>query len=896
MEVKMLNLLILLSSLVVCSCTVGGTGAANTTGEGTSSSISISGAVVGTVVPDSGADGKVVANAQIKVESHPEVTASTDSEGHYSINNIDPGEYTLYISSAILAGLSVDEKSGSSYGVKIENVVVTAKSNTTIPDQTMKKTGSLTGIIEYFQNPNNLDKTGTDVYVPGTDFIAKTSSTGAFTLSNLPEGTYNIRMDHLGFQSFTLKDVTVTSGQVTDVGTKLLDLTKGPQGSIAIDTTSNNYISAQTSGADHAIFKNKIVPLKITYNADAVWMKISDESAFLNKQLELVSQTKNWTFTTDGLKRVYIQFYDLNALPSSVYYVEFFVDTEVPTISKLTILNGWAQTAKQTIFINSTTQDTGSGVKEIMLSNTSSNFNNGETWQTYTNPINWSLTANVGSKTVYVKVRDYVGNESVYSSDSINLGDYTLVYITTYNEKIIFYKEQSPYLISGQTTFNGEVEFKPGSVVYTEEYSGKMIFNEKVTAIGTTNDHISIGQSTNGGTCDPTMPPTGILFDNSNGAPGVSQNSVFQYVDFITYNQLIFNGGTITNNSFATVCTDATRFGGTITKKGLDNFNLSNNTFNHWLTLISVENGSSNTVVQNNSGTIYNFFSQASPATGTVLTNNSFSSATGTIYNITGGSFSKNGNSFAGTCKTFINYGTSTDMTISEGSVSTCTTAISKSGNSTLTVNSLSLSGCDTAIDLSGGTMVINNSSFTSCKKGILTNSATSSVTSNSTVFSVTEKLISANSSLTASFNNGSITCSNNAKYCDFLFSLDPSGRTFNLNFSGNQMRCLGDNTPGNNNFGCRGFAFQQTYTGNVTVSLTLNFNSNTWITTGGKILNSNLAANMVQDFNSIVNSQSTPPDRAEGDVRIFKFIADGATSISFSPLSITTTSEATAP
>lgn len=158
----MRTVLILFLNFLICACTVGGSGAAGSASEGTSTSVSISGSIVGSVVPDVGADSSVVANAKVKVESHPEITATTDSQGHYTINNIDPGEYTLYISSALLASQSVDIKSTSSYGVKIENVVVTSQSNTaatqnntTVADKTMKQTGGIAGTIEFYQNPNN---------------------------------------------------------------------------------------------------------------------------------------------------------------------------------------------------------------------------------------------------------------------------------------------------------------------------------------------------------------------------------------------------------------------------------------------------------------------------------------------------------------------------------------------------------------------------------------------------------------------------------------------------------------------------------------------------------------------------------------------------------------------
>ncbi len=898
-------ILVVFYFLALSACSVGGSSGSSVSGDGTSSSSNLSGTLTGTVAADTGVDPTTIANAKVEIESHPELSTTTDSQGKYALNNINPGSYTIYISSAVLGGAtiktnksSIKELSASNYGVKISDVVVTQNQDTTVSEKKLKPTGSFTGTIDFFQNPNNIDKAGTDVYIPGTNFISKTDSNGNFALAGLPEGTYDLRMDHLGFQSFTLKGVSIISGQVTNIGSKFLDLSRGPQGGVIVDSTTINYVSTQTSGASLPIYKNRSVPLKISFNADAVWMKVSDESAFLNRQLETVASTKTWDFTTDGLKHIYVQFYDLNALPSSVYSIDFYVDTEAPTISKLSILNGWAQSAKQNVYIDTTATDTGSGIKEIIFSNTSSVFNTGESWINYNSQLSWVLSSGAGSKTVFAKVKDFVGNVSTVLSDSINLGDYTLVYLTTYNDKITFYKEQSPYLIVGNIIFNNDVEIKPGAIIYISQSSSQMTINGKVTAIGTNSDRITIAQAESGGSCDSMMDmqPTGNSLDLSQGAPGISQESIFEKVDFVLNNNLIVNGGTFTNNTFSAACTNTNNFGGYIKKTGLDNLVIDGNVFTKWYSVINVFEGSSNTLVKNNAGTIKHFFNQTGTGSGSILENNNFSSATGKIYSLSSGTFIKTNNLFGGSCNTYLDYNSSSNVSISETNSPNCGIAINKSGTGTLTASGLSTINSAKAIILSSGSLIISNSTFSNAVIGADISGTSSSLTVTSSSFTITEKLISTYSNIKATFSNNYLSCANATKYCDFLFTSDPANKTFDLTFTSNQIFCSGNSTPANNDFGCRGMAFQQSYTGAVTASLTLNFSNNVWKTTGGKTLNSDLANTAIVDFNSIINSQSVPPDRSSGEFSLFKFVADGATSITFSPVSIINTGNTTTP
>ncbi len=67
---------------------------------------------------------------------------------------------------------------------------------------------------------------GTDVFVPGLPVAARTSDTGAFVLTGVPEGLVSVVASHSGYTTARLTDVQVTSGAV--VALAALTLTPAP--------------------------------------------------------------------------------------------------------------------------------------------------------------------------------------------------------------------------------------------------------------------------------------------------------------------------------------------------------------------------------------------------------------------------------------------------------------------------------------------------------------------------------------------------------------------------------------------------------------------------------------------------------------------------------------------
>lgn len=72
-------------------------------------------------------------------------------------------------------------------------------------------TGSVAGKVTAPDAPTVSDFLGVDVYVPGTSYLAKTDSSGRYTLSNVAVGTFPLVASKAGLGSANLSGVTVTS-------------------------------------------------------------------------------------------------------------------------------------------------------------------------------------------------------------------------------------------------------------------------------------------------------------------------------------------------------------------------------------------------------------------------------------------------------------------------------------------------------------------------------------------------------------------------------------------------------------------------------------------------------------------------------------------------------------
>lgn len=99
-------------------------------------------------------------------------------------------------------------------------------------------------------------------------------------------------------------------------------------------------------------------------------------------------------------------------------YFNLTLDTLAPTISSFSINDGAAVTTSRTVTLKITSADA-AAMKIWGIDGVSNEAS--ATWETFASTKSVTLTTGDGNKTVYIKVRDSVYNESSASSDTITL-------------------------------------------------------------------------------------------------------------------------------------------------------------------------------------------------------------------------------------------------------------------------------------------------------------------------------------------------------------------------------------------------------------------------------------------------------------------------------------------
>jgi hypothetical protein len=218
----------------------------------------------------------------------------------------------------------------------------------------------------------------------------------AFTLT-APDGTKNVYaqvQDAAGNASSTI------------TATIVLDTTS-PTGSVTITPKPFATVSgvtltlSQTGALSMRVSKSSTFP-----GADATWIAFA--------------ASKAWTLSAgDGPKTVYAQFQDAHGNLSPVYSDSTLLDTTLP-VGQLYINGGAAVTAVPAVKLFNTFTETGSGVSQYRVADTSGDLATA-TWIAFVNPADYTLPAGDGVKTVWIQLKDTAGNLSAAFSDTITL-------------------------------------------------------------------------------------------------------------------------------------------------------------------------------------------------------------------------------------------------------------------------------------------------------------------------------------------------------------------------------------------------------------------------------------------------------------------------------------------
>ncbi len=257
--------------------------------------------------------------AEVFVIGQEGLKVLTDADGNFTLF-VDTSQGGIVTSSA--NNISIQSTSSNKYSLIIysstgqagKKIEIDISVNVDIDLSTIfiKRTGSITGNIKL---ENQTDYTGIRLYIPGTSFAAMTDALGNFTISNVPEGTYDfLRAEKDGFHYSVLSNIAVTSGNATTVDDQMLLLSTGASGWFIIDNGSG-FVTSLT------------VTLTIAATDNAVLMLISEDPLFMNAVWEPIKSSTIYSFSGFGTNTLYIKFADFNGPESAPSSETVFIDT-----------------------------------------------------------------------------------------------------------------------------------------------------------------------------------------------------------------------------------------------------------------------------------------------------------------------------------------------------------------------------------------------------------------------------------------------------------------------------------------------------------------------------------------------------------------------------------------
>lgn len=231
----------------------------------------------------------------------------------FFIESIPEGEHDIIITAGSIAS-SLTESSfnrGKRWnGIEILDGIRIDQGELKLP-----KLGSISGTA--LLNDHS-DHSGIDVYIPGTEYIAKTDANGNFSLRNIPVGFHNLYFEKDGYHRGQIEELDVKSYDPTLTSNIELVLSTGAEGFLQIQGGVEEYDKLE-------------VTLVIGATKDAVLMKISESPDFTNTSWVPVVTKTSYTFDSDGEKELFIKFSDANGLESSPFQSDILIDLKVWT-------------------------------------------------------------------------------------------------------------------------------------------------------------------------------------------------------------------------------------------------------------------------------------------------------------------------------------------------------------------------------------------------------------------------------------------------------------------------------------------------------------------------------------------------------------------------------------
>lgn len=182
------------------------------------------------------------------------------------------------------------------------------------------------------------DSSGILVYVPGTSYTAFTDSSGQFVMTNIPEGTHELKFEKDGYDPYEPAPASVVSKETTDIGENKLYLSGGATGFSVVQN------------GDEGFSKTLNVEFKIT-PGKADRMKVGLESELASKEYAAIPETYSHAFTAEGEFELVFAFATRDGFESTITK-RVLVDATLPDASKLSLVDVTSLSATHTNSLN----------------------------------------------------------------------------------------------------------------------------------------------------------------------------------------------------------------------------------------------------------------------------------------------------------------------------------------------------------------------------------------------------------------------------------------------------------------------------------------------------------------------------------------------------------------
>ena len=312
--------------------------------------------------------------------------------GEYFIHNVPAGTHDVVVvastsGASLWNTLLLKSDKSPDVGVRLNKVEVlngirTKKEKVKLP--------SLISVAGNVTLSNQTDHAGIDVYIPGTEYVAKTDSKGAFSFAGVPTGTHNFFFERDGYVRGQMEGVDVDKepAQSLDAMTLLVDT--GTEGFMVLN-----------EGA--AVSASKEVKVTLGAGSDSVVMKISENPDFAGAPWKALKTTFTYKFQTGGNKILFAKIANANGLESSPFSAQVLIATQEPELT----LSVSALNCRDVSLVLNVGAVSGSAPSQMKVSSTGNL--EGAAWEPFA--ATKSITRNAISGPIVVRLKDGFGRE-----------------------------------------------------------------------------------------------------------------------------------------------------------------------------------------------------------------------------------------------------------------------------------------------------------------------------------------------------------------------------------------------------------------------------------------------------------------------------------------------------